>query len=179
MRGTLDSRLKTFNTMPDNAKSARKAAATKKRGMLSARAWEDLRQASRLAHAQGVTLFMHGVKIVPQERYVSKGSTTPSKPRRKDAHDDRARRPQAAADGTRRRRSRPAVEATAAQRAAPPGSPGEAARRHRARTRACTLAVGRAPPMVSRTPLEFSIRKGSTKSCRPRLMLITAGGSAR
>ena len=81
MRGTLDSRLKTFNTMPDNAKSARKAAATKKRGMLSARAWEDLRQASRLAHAQGVTLFMHGVKIVPQERYVSKGDTTPSKPR--------------------------------------------------------------------------------------------------
>ena len=49
--------------------------------MLSARAWEDLRQASRLAHAQGVTLFMHGVKIVPQERYVSKGDTTPSKPR--------------------------------------------------------------------------------------------------
>ena len=43
MRGTLDSRLKTFNAMPDNAKSARKAAATKKRGMLSARAWEDLR----------------------------------------------------------------------------------------------------------------------------------------
>ena len=81
MHGTLDSRLKTFNTMPDNAKSARKAAATKKRGMLSARAWEDLRQASRLAHAQGVTLFMHGVKIVPQERYVSKGDTTPSKPR--------------------------------------------------------------------------------------------------
>ena len=72
MRGTLDSRLKTFNTMPDNAKSARKAAATKKRGMLSARVWEDLCQASRLAHAQGVTLFMHGVKIVPQERYVSK-----------------------------------------------------------------------------------------------------------
>ena len=49
--------------------------------MLSAWAWEDLRQASRLAHAQGVTLFMHGVKIVPQERYVSKGDTTPSKPR--------------------------------------------------------------------------------------------------
>ena len=81
MRGTLDSHLKTFNTMPDNAKSARKAAAMKKRGMLSARAWEDLRQASRLAHAQGVTLFMHGVKIVPQERYVSKGDTTGSKPR--------------------------------------------------------------------------------------------------
>ena len=33
------------------------------RGSLSARQWQDLRQAARLARSEGVTLVMHGVKV--------------------------------------------------------------------------------------------------------------------
>mmetsp|Transcript_58805 Transcript_58805/g.161381 ORF Transcript_58805/g.161381 Transcript_58805/m.161381 type:complete len:229 (+) Transcript_58805:196-882(+) len=40
-------------------------AAAAKRGCLTARHWQDLRQAARLARSEGVTLIMHGITVSP------------------------------------------------------------------------------------------------------------------
>ena len=41
-------------------------AAAAKRGCLSARHWQDLRQAARLARSEDITLIMHGVTVTPR-----------------------------------------------------------------------------------------------------------------
>ena len=41
-------------------------AAAAKRGCLSARHWQDLRQATRLARSEDITLIMHGVTVTPR-----------------------------------------------------------------------------------------------------------------
>ena len=43
-------------------------AAAAKRGCLSARQWQDIRQAGRLARSEGITLIMHGVTVAPSAR---------------------------------------------------------------------------------------------------------------
>ena len=40
-------------------------AAAAKRGCLSARHWQDIRQAARTARSEGITLIIHGVTVVP------------------------------------------------------------------------------------------------------------------
>ena len=57
------------------------AAERKRRGILSARAWEDIRQAARLARSEGVKLFLHGVDVSPQDQGRGARRDTPVRPR--------------------------------------------------------------------------------------------------
>ena len=84
------------------------AAERKRRGILSARAWEDIRQAARLARSEGVKLFLHGVDV--SQPAGSRAWCTTGYPRatalgRGEDRHDRARRQRARADGTRRPRT--------------------------------------------------------------------------
>ena len=57
------------------------AAERRRRGILSARAWEDIRQAARLARSEGVKLFLHGVNVSPQDQGRGARRDTPVRPR--------------------------------------------------------------------------------------------------
>ena len=65
-------------TMSEKVKHPKVPAA--KRGCLSARQWQDIRQASRLARTEGVTLHLHGVRVGPTANAVSETRTSSSKP---------------------------------------------------------------------------------------------------
>eukprot|EP00966_Prymnesium_polylepis_P132444 3062108-Prymnesium_polylepis.1 len=48
--------------------SAKPKAAAAKRGCLTTRHWQDIRQAARLARSEGVMLITHGVTVIPAAR---------------------------------------------------------------------------------------------------------------
>jgi len=56
--------ISTSQTKMSNPVKSKAAAA--KRGCLSARHWQDLRQAARLARSEDITLIMHGVTVTPR-----------------------------------------------------------------------------------------------------------------
>eukprot|EP00966_Prymnesium_polylepis_P272590 6297532-Prymnesium_polylepis.1 len=56
--------------------SAKPKAAAEKRGCLTARHWQGIRQAARLARSEGVTLITHASQSHPRPRKVSRSRRT-------------------------------------------------------------------------------------------------------
>ena len=80
--------------------SAKPKAAAAKRGCLTARHWQDIRQAARLARSEGVTLITHGVTVAPAAR----GQEDQPQPQDKSTTMTTRGRAQAAAEGVHRQR---------------------------------------------------------------------------
>ena len=65
---TLSSRLCSYSTTADQMSTVKPKAAATNRGLLTARHWQDIRRAARLARSEGVTLILHGITIDPTAR---------------------------------------------------------------------------------------------------------------
>ena len=93
---------------------------TAKRGLLSERAWADVRRAARLAHEEEVAIRLHGIVVTPKLKQPKVSKKAVREVRQKQAPSATAGEVPPSPGGI--------WEAQGAERAAAPGVPGEKAR---------------------------------------------------